>query len=310
MLFDIPILLIVFNRPSKTQKLFDVIKKIKPKNLYVSCDGPRNNEPKDIKLCAEVKKIFTKIDWECNLNTNYSEKNKSCRINVIESINWFFSKQEKGIILEDDCIPDLTFFNFCKVLLDKYEFNETIMQINGHCNNQISSNNETYYFSKLNSTWGWATWKRAWSKFTTNMDDFEEMKNTKVLNHFYQNEDIAEWMQKYYEKTFKGKDKIWSLNWAYSILKSNGLIISPFKNLIYNSGFDGSGTSGDSKKFSKFSEIKVNSIEIINHPNQILYNKEYDENFFYNYVEPVDKRAKGSFLKKILKKLVNYKNEN
>ena len=81
------------------------------------------------------------------------------------------------------------------------------------------------------------------------------------------------------KKLLKGKDKIWSLNWAYCILKSKGLIISPFKNLIYNSGFDGSGTSGDSKKFSKFSEIKVNSIEIINHPNQILYNKEYDENF-------------------------------
>ena len=304
MLFDIPILLILFNRPEKTQQLSDVIKKIKPRYLYVCCDGPRNNNTHDIKLCSDVRKIFDKIDWECNFNKIYNEKNKSCKINVIESINWFFKNEEKGIILEDDCIPDLTFFNFCKILLEKYEFNEHIMQINGHCNNQSSPNNETYYFSKLNSTWGWATWKRAWNKFTTKMDDFVEKKNTKAINLFYQNNDISEWMQKYFEKTFNGEDKIWSLNWAYCILKSDGLTISPFKNLVYNSGFDGSGTSGSSKQFNKFSDIKVNSINEINHPNKIYYNKIFDENFFYNCIEPVDKRAKGSFLKKLFKKLI------
>ena len=111
-------------------------------------------------------------------------------------------------------------------------------------------------------------------------------------------------MQKYFEKTFNGEDKIWSLNWAYCILKSDGLTISPFENLVYNSGFDGSGTSGNSKQFNKFSDIEVNSINVINHPNKIHYNKVFDENFFYNYVEPVDKRAKGSFLKKLLKKFI------
>ncbi len=302
MSFDIPILLIVFNRPDKTQKLFDIIKKIKPKYLYVSCDGPRKNNPEDIKLCAEVKKIFTAINWECNFNKLFSEKNKSCKINVIESINWLFSNQEKGIILEDDCIPDLTFFNFCKILLKKYEDNDRIMQINGHCNNQLSSRGESYYFSKLNSTWGWATWKKSWKHFNTHMDDFKTNNMNQKIEKFYENKDIAEWMIRYFKTTYNGNDKIWSVNWAYNILKHNGLVLSPFQNLIHNSGFDGSGTSGNFKEFNKFSDIKINSIYKINHPKNINYEKIYDENFFYNYIQKIDQRAKKSFLKKLLDK--------
>ena len=128
-------------------------------------------------------------------------------------------------------------------------------------------------------------------------------KIKKKINIFYQNEDIANWMERYFEKTFKGEDKIWSLNWAYCIMNSDGLTISPFKNLIFNSGFDGSGTSGSFEEFSKFSDLKVNNIKNINHPKTIIYNKKFDENFFYNFVEPVDRRAKTSFFKKILKKI-------
>jgi len=303
MSFNVPILLIVFNRPNKTKKLFDIIKKIKPKNLYVSADGPREKNHNDLNLCSQVREIFNNIDWECNFHNLYNNENKSCKINVIESINWLFSKEKMGIILEDDCLPDLSFFNYCKILLEKYEFEEKIMQINGHSNNQTSPNDYSYYFSKLNSTWGWATWKRAWDKFTTNMNDFDEKKNKKKINIFYQNEDIANWMERYFEKTFKGEDKIWSLNWAYCIMNSDGLTISPFKNLIFNSGFDGSGTSGSFEEFSKFSDLKVNNIKNINHPKTIIYNKKFDENFFYNFVEPVDRRAKTSFFKKILKKI-------
>ena len=150
MSFETPILLIVFNRPEKTQKLFEKIKAIKPKKLFVSADGPRENFKNDKLLCNETREIFKNIDWDCDCKFKFSEKNLSCKINVIDSINWFFSLNEEGIILEDDCIPNIYFFNFCKVLLEKYKNDSLIMQING-TNLDINYSNitdKTYFFSK------------------------------------------------------------------------------------------------------------------------------------------------------------------
>ena len=120
MSFETPILLIVFNRPDKTKLVFNEIKKIKPKKLFISCDGPRKNELEDQYLCAEVKKIVQDINWDCEPKFSFSKENLSCKINVIESINWFFLNNDRGIILEDDCIPINSFFTFCEDLLEIY----------------------------------------------------------------------------------------------------------------------------------------------------------------------------------------------
>ena len=299
--FETPILLIIFNRPEKTSKLINVLSKIKPKNIYVSADGPRENSVNDKELCKEVRNQFDKLPWDCKVTKKFSENNLSCKRNVIESINWFFENNKHGIILEDDCIPSITFFSFCEKLLDKYDLNQKIMQINGFNGGlkYFDSNNASYFFSKLNTTWGWATWKRAWLKFDNNFDGYENFKNK--LEDYYENSDIAEWMKLYFDKSISNKDNIWSTNWSYTILKNDGLCISPMKNLVENIGFDNSATSGKSELFSKFSKSVDNNFTLDEFTNTIVYKKENDEKFFYDLVEKIDQRAKKNILYKIKK---------
>ena len=305
--FDIPILIIVYNRPDKTRKLLQTIDKLKPKYLYVSADGPKKKD-NDIKNCNDVKKIFDHLNFECDLKKNFNEHNKGLKINVKDSINWFFSEVDKGIILEDDCMPSESFFIFCKELLVKYEHNEKIMHINGS-NLGINYENhfkENYFFSKLNHVWGWATWQRAWKNYDNNFNDYLEFKKTKKIQSYFVDKKITKWMINYFDKSYHGDDNIWSSNWAYSIVKNDGLCITPKLNLVKNIGFDGSGTSSKSDLFKKFSEVKLNNFDKILHPSSIIYNLDYDKLAFEEKISKVDPRANFfNKLKLYVKKIIN-----
>jgi hypothetical protein len=293
MSFEIPILLIVFNRPEKTQIIFDIIKKIKPNKLFISADGPRKNRNKDVDLCNQTKLIIKQIDWDCDYSFQFQEKNVGCKVNVINSIDWFFSNNEMGIILEDDCVPSKSFFSFCEELLNKYQDNEEIMQINGfNCGLNFNSYiQDSYYFSKLNHTWGWASWKRAWNKFDRNLFKYTEYKNENKIHTYYVDRQISNWMERYLDKAFNDEDNIWSSNWSFSILKENGLCITPSVNLVRNIGFDKTSTSGKAKIFEKFSRAQELEIDKLLHPKYIKFNLELDKLTFNQVIKKIDPRA-------------------
>ena len=127
-----PVLMLVFNRPEITRRVFDVLREVRPKKLFISADGPRATIPDDKKKCAETRKIFENIDWECEVYTHFSDRNLGCLNAVSAGINWFFSRVNEGIILEDDCLPDTSFFPFCEEMLERYRDDTRIMHINGN----------------------------------------------------------------------------------------------------------------------------------------------------------------------------------
>ena len=302
MSYNTPILFLVFNRPEKTQIIFDIIKKLKPKKLYISADGPRKNRIKDNLLCDQVRSIVKNIDWNCDHNFRFNDINQGCKVNVIKSIDWFFSNNEKGIILEDDCIPSESFFVFCEKLLERYNNNHKIMQINGF-NGGLNFNSlikDSYYYSKLNHTWGWASWKRAWNKFDKNFLEYDKYKNK--INNYYIDNGISSWMKVYLDKAFKNQDNIWSSNWSFSILKENGLCITPSVNLVRNIGFDTSATSGKSEIFKKFSNAKEFEFTNIIYPNEVKFNLKLDRITFNQVIKKIDPRAsKFYYLLNIIK---------
>ncbi|MBC8435307.1 nucleotide-diphospho-sugar transferase, partial [archaeon] len=125
-----PVLYLVFNRPGYVKKTFPEIRKAKPMQLFIGADGPRNSEEKK-KTDAVRKYILENIDWKCDVKTLFRKENLGCKHAVSGAINWFFKNVEQGIILEDDCLPDQSFFRFCQELLAKYENSKQVMQING-----------------------------------------------------------------------------------------------------------------------------------------------------------------------------------
>jgi len=113
--FDTPILFLIFNRPDTTQNVFDAIKMVKPKSLYVAADGYRESRPNEKELCIQTRDIIKGIDWECEVKTLFRDKNLGCKVAVSEAISWFFDNVNEGIIIEDDCLPNKSFFYFCQI---------------------------------------------------------------------------------------------------------------------------------------------------------------------------------------------------
>src|SRR5687768_3294998 len=108
-----PVLFLVFNRPSTTQIVFESIRNARPSKLYIAADGPRKDKPGELEKCERVRKIVSNVDWSCEVKTLFRDENYGCGRGVSHSITWFFENEPEGIILEDDCVPDPTFFRYC-----------------------------------------------------------------------------------------------------------------------------------------------------------------------------------------------------
>ena len=161
-----PVLFLIFNRPETTIQVFSAIKKAQPNRLYIAADGPRPEYPDEVNHCKIARTIATNVDWDCEVKTLFRDQNLGCRLAVSQAIDWFFEQEPEGIILEDDCLPNQSFFWFCKELLEKYRNETRIMHIGG-TNFQFGKNrtNYSYYFSRYAHIWGWASWRREWKYY-------------------------------------------------------------------------------------------------------------------------------------------------
>ncbi|MEK7104541.1 MAG: glycosyltransferase family 2 protein [Patescibacteria group bacterium] len=266
--FDSPVLFIIFNRPNATNLVFAEIKKIKPQKLFIAADGPRKDVPEDYKKCAQTREIIKKIDWPCEVKTLFHKENLGCGLGPLTAINWFFENVEEGIILEDDCVPDQSFFYFCQELLEYYRNNKKIMHISGD-NFQYGKKRgfSSYYFSEYAHGWGWATWRRAWKYNNI------ELLNPELRRH------------------------IWDKQWYLSIRKRGGLAILPNVNLVSNIGIGGDSTH--TKEPIHYANLPAKQIVFpLIHPKIILRHRLAD--FFTNR-----DMFKGSFKRLVFQKILN-----
>ena len=311
-----PVLFLIFNRPSTTQKVFDIIKQVKPSKLFVASDGPREGNINDERLCKQARKITDQVDWECDVKYLYRDNNLGCRLAITSGIDWFFEHVDEGIILEDDCLPSKSLFSFHQELLKKYRDDNNVMQINGdfYLDGEMDFEN-SYYFSTLNACWGWATWKRAWSMFDSKMSGYYDFKEKGRINSYFNNKDISNWMVSYLDEAVLPNCSIWSTQWAYAIIKSGGLSITPTKNLVKNIGFCGDGTT-ESKGFELYMNFDIDHINHIEHPSKFEHNIQADELHFKTVIKITDPRLTQikkyrfiktlipAWIKKIMKRII------
>jgi hypothetical protein len=232
MSFKTPIILFIYNRAEITRQVFDMIRSVHPKELFIIADGPKNAE--DEEKVKAVRKIIEQVDWDCNLKTNISERNLGCAERIISGLDWVFSQVDNGIILEDDCLPDPSFFYFCESLLHYYKFDERVMHISGfNCLNNVDID-ESYFYSRfLIPPWGWATWKRAWLNFNKELDTWQQIK--KQAFHNIDQNYFADWTDMF--ENIRVHKTTWDVPWNIDVWKHNGLSIIPKKSLVQNIGF-------------------------------------------------------------------------
>ncbi|MCF8322294.1 MAG: nucleotide-diphospho-sugar transferase [Flavobacterium sp.] len=249
-MFKTPVLIIIFNRPDTTKLLIEVLRNIKPKYLFVSADGPRLGNIEDVSQCNLTREVIkNEVDWDCEIKTLFHESNKGCRVAPPTAISWFFKHVEKGIIMEDDCLTDLSFFNFAEELLNKYEFDDKIMHISASSPYKKTTK-RTFSFCNYPLIWGWATWRRAWEKYDISISDWQIKKEKKDLSLYQKNKKIVSFFENKFDAVFNyspndlstSDSNTWDYQWCYCLLKHNGLAILPKDNLVKNIGFGENAT--------------------------------------------------------------------
>lgn len=307
-LFNTPILFITYRNPEITRLTFDRIRKIKPRTLYLASDGPKlNSSNKVLNEINETRSIIKNIDWDCNVHTKFEKKNLGCKYAVYSAISWFFDNEEQGIILEYDCLPDLTFFTFCETLLEKYKNNDTIFSISGNnfdfgYVNNLNKNKNSYYFSHISKLWGWAAWSRSWKYFDIELSDFTDFRdNNSIDNLIYKKKHRKYWIDKINQVYLGINNSTWGFIWLYTLFKHNAYCITPNVNLVSNIGFGEEATHAKDKT-SLFSNIKAKSINLIEHPLVIEPNFKSDTRFTELLYQ--------SEYKSIMKRIRNYINKS
>jgi hypothetical protein len=289
------ILFLIFNRPEATIQAFQRIREVKPARLYISGDGPRFLAEKA--KCEKARAVVAMIDWPCQVFTRFSEENQGCRYGVSSGISWFFENEPEGIIIEDDCLMNLSFFRYADELLEKYRNDERIMHI-GASNFQHSGFNihQSYYFSRYNHIWGWATWRRAWKHYEVDMrqintGDFK----MRLAQLFERSAERSFWLEMF-KYVRSGNINTWDYQWMFALWMHQGLAITPAVNLVSNIGFGAGGTNtqiGD----GKFAGNKTISMAFpLKHPDKIEINKAADH-YTGNYLFKISQNAKSFNLK-------------
>jgi hypothetical protein len=233
-----PVIFLIFNRPDTTQIVFNEIRKAQPAQLFIAADGPRDGRPDDIETCQKTREIIQQVDWDCEVFTLFRDKNLGCRLAVSSAIDWFFSQVDEGIILEDDCVPDQSFFSFCQELLERYRDDERIMMISG--NNYLEGKRRTefsYYFSKTPYLWGWASWKRAWHYYDVEMKFWPMIRDGDWLMDIFNDQNTVRYWNRILEDTYNNKIDTWDHQWGFSCWIQGVMCIMPNANLVSNIGF-------------------------------------------------------------------------
>lgn len=241
---DTPVLLIGFNRPATTAKVFDVIRAAAPRRLYVALDGPRSSHEEDRGNIGLVKEIVGTVDWPCEVHTLFRDSNLGCKRAVSGAITWFFDHEEQGIVLEDDCVVHHSFFRFATELLGRYKDDKRIMSIAAqHPHGKSHQPPHSYYFSRYNHCWGWASWRRAWRYYDPEMTSWPEMRNSEwLLDIGCGSSAFKAYWQGIFDRTSNGEVDTWDYQWTYSMWEQHGLAILPSRNLVENIGFGSDAT--------------------------------------------------------------------
>lgn len=232
------VLFLVFNRPDTTALVFEAIRNVRPTRLYVAADGPRLDRKGEAERCAEVRRIATNIDWDCEVHTLLRDNNLGCKNAVSSGITWFFEHEEAGIVLEDDCLPDPSFFPYCAELLERYRETPEVMCITG---NNFQSDMQgwaySYYFSIFNHCWGWASWRRAWELYDFDLNKYKNTDSKAIMESLSTVPGFADYFIVQLDAVKEGRIDTWDYSWSWTCWLNNGLTCTPKVNLVSNIGF-------------------------------------------------------------------------
>lgn len=272
-----PVALFVFNRPLLAARVFEAIRRARPKHLFVIGDGPRHAE--DEPKCAASRLLAEQVDWDCEVRTNFSDTNMGCGHRLASGLDWVFGQTEAAIILEDDCVPADCFFNYCGELLAYYRDDPRVMHISGssflpprhRCKH-------SYYFSKYASCLGWASWRRAWKHYSFAIPSWADFKGSRLAAVCPDPIEAAHWVRRFDPIARGERPDVWDYQWSFALWEQGGFAVAPSANLVAYVGIGDDATH--SKKVPRWHNRPLGSITDLVHPRAIAHDAELDRATF------------------------------
>lgn len=286
---DVSVLILFFNRPELLSRVFEQVRLARPARLFLYQDGPRSQA--DLPGIMACREVVAQVDWQCEVHQCYQERNYGCDPSEYLSQKWAFSMTDKCIVLEDDDVPSLSFFPFCKEMLDRYEHDERVAMIAGFNEDEVSADCEdSYFFTSVFSIWGWASWRRVVDKWEGDyafLQDQQAMHRLRRLCKQRCYRDDFEQMCREHQQS--GKEYYESIFWASMLLQS-GLAIMPAKNLINNLGLSEDSTHflGSMKTtprgYRRIFTMGRHELEFpLRHPRYVIEDVDYKERVYRNH---------------------------
>ncbi len=276
---EAPVLLVVYNRPKQTKLLIDRLREAGVRKIYVSSDAAADQQ--DVRRVNDVRRLLQcEFDWDCQVSINLRERNRGLRHSMTSAIDWFFENEDEGIILEDDCLPHIDFFEFCSVLLSRFRDNPRVMHIAGDNSAGVSIDHSwSYCFVRYPHIWGWATWRRAWRLYDRNLELWADFKSNGMIPFLFNNpHERRVWEPIYDRLRAKQSPDTWDWQWSATLAMHDGLAAQSLSNLISNTGFGPDATH--TKRPSRRANRSAQALGTIEHPPLIFRHLDADRQIF------------------------------
>jgi hypothetical protein len=239
---DVPVAFVIFNRPETAQRVFERIRGARPSRLFVVADGPRAGVESDEARTRAARRVTERIDWPCDVQRDYAPTNLGLKRRIASGLTWVFTQVDEAIVLEDDCLPDPTFFPFVAELLRRYCRDARVMTVGGA---QLAPGDqaESYRFSRQPLIWGWGTWARAWQHYDGSMAAWPRLQGAGWMETHLEDRRVREYWTYLFDRHWRlGDAGSWDYAWQLACWAAGGLAIQPSCNLVTNIGFGPDGT--------------------------------------------------------------------
>ena len=303
-----PVSVFFYRRPDHLRKVMVKIREARPTVLFGVSDGPKPRNEEIQKGVEESRKVFREmIDWPCRWEMLERETNLGSYLSVSRGLDWVFERVAETIVLEDDTVPDPTFFRFTAELLEKYRGNERIGAVcgNNYDDPKDWASDASYRFTRYHHSWGWGTWKRAWQCFDRDEKLLSEIPKIKKENWMKLSRTEWAYWERCFQRTYTRKLDAWDYRWTLSLWKNYMYCIIPRANLVRNIGFDAKATHTVERDFMN---LKMHSIHPMSFPLSIPTENEcrlsMDNLVFKQHYQKLEGRR--SFLRKIRDRINKY----
>ena len=274
------VLFLTYRRYSTAAQVFQAIRIAKPERLYFVSNAENPVHSGEHDKIKKVRALLDQVDWHCEVKTLFRSSHLPVKESISSAIDWFFSQESEGIILEDDCLPDPTFFQFCETNLVRYRDDNRVAMITGTNFRDDEWLLETSYtFSRMVIVWGWATWARAWKHYDVTMDEWPTLKKQKLLEGLFENSMDRDYWGEKFDHTYLGRINTWDYQWVMAVWKTGGLSCVPTLNLVSNIGF-GSDSEHTKDATQWFANLPRTAMTVpLRHPKVVELDRRLDRYF-------------------------------